>query len=205
MSASAAIRPPGPAPCRRLGLRRRRRPVAVGRARLDLLVRVAVAVGGTTVSSIVGSRSASGSPSTSSKRTTVMLSSPPWRSRPRRGPRPRASGSRSAPRSRRRSRRRRSCPRARPSRSGRGRRARPEREHVDLDRVSVPSARVIAERCGWRSASSGVRTPLWTSSATSEWSVVTCSSAPSAQPVCARVADMPEGRPFPRRRRRARR
>ena len=44
---------------------------------------------------------------------------------------------------------------------------------------SVPTAFVIAERCGCRSASSGVRTPLSTSSATSEWSVVTCSRTPS--------------------------
>ena len=40
---------------------------------------------------------------------------------------------------------------------------------------SVPSARVITERCGWISASSGESLPLRTSSATSEWSSVSCS------------------------------
>ena len=44
---------------------------------------------------------------------------------------------------------------------------------------SVPSARVITDRCGWTSASSGESRPLRTSSATSEWSSVSCSSLPS--------------------------
>ena len=43
---------------------------------------------------------------------------------------------------------------------------------------SVPSARVITERCGWDSASSGESRPLRTSSPTSEWSSVSCSSSP---------------------------
>ena len=44
---------------------------------------------------------------------------------------------------------------------------------------SVPSARVITERCGWISASSGESSPLRRSSPTSEWSSVSCSSSPS--------------------------
>ena len=44
---------------------------------------------------------------------------------------------------------------------------------------SVPTVRVITERCGWTSASSGESLPLRTSSATSEWSSVSCSSSPS--------------------------
>ena len=44
---------------------------------------------------------------------------------------------------------------------------------------SVPSTRVITERCGWTSASSGESRPLRTSSATSEWSSVSCCRAPS--------------------------
>ena len=44
---------------------------------------------------------------------------------------------------------------------------------------SVPSTRVITERCGWTSASSGESLPLRTSSATREWSSVSCSRAPS--------------------------
>ena len=43
---------------------------------------------------------------------------------------------------------------------------------------SVPSARVITERCGCDSASSGESRPLRTSSPTSEWSSVSCSSSP---------------------------
>ncbi len=44
---------------------------------------------------------------------------------------------------------------------------------------SVPRARVITERCGCDSASSGESLPLRISSATSEWSCVSCSSMPS--------------------------
>ena len=44
---------------------------------------------------------------------------------------------------------------------------------------SVPSARVITERCGWDSAASGLSLPLRTSSPTSEWSSVSCISSPS--------------------------
>jgi hypothetical protein len=44
---------------------------------------------------------------------------------------------------------------------------------------SVPSARVITERCGWLSASSADSLPLRTSSATSEWSSVSCSRRPA--------------------------
>ena len=44
---------------------------------------------------------------------------------------------------------------------------------------SVPRARVMTERCGWISASSGESLPLRTSSATKEWSSVSCSSLPS--------------------------
>ena len=40
---------------------------------------------------------------------------------------------------------------------------------------SVPSARVITERCGCDSASSGESLPLRISSPTSEWSSVSCS------------------------------
>ena len=43
---------------------------------------------------------------------------------------------------------------------------------------SVPRARVITDRCGCDSASSGDSFPLRMSSATSEWSCVSCSSAP---------------------------
>jgi hypothetical protein len=43
----------------------------------------------------------------------------------------------------------------------------------------VPSARVITERWGCVPASSGESFPLRTSSATSEWSSVNCSSLPS--------------------------
>ena len=42
---------------------------------------------------------------------------------------------------------------------------------------SVPRTRVITDRCGWASASSGDRRPERTSSPTSEWSSVSCSSA----------------------------
>ena len=68
---------------------------------------------------------------------------------------------------------------------------------------SVPSARVITERCGCTSASPGDSSPRRTSSATSEWSSVSCSSVPSAQEVGARVADVAE-RDACRRARRAR-
>jgi len=44
---------------------------------------------------------------------------------------------------------------------------------------SVPSARVITERCGCVSASSRESLPLFISSLTSEWSSVTCSIRPS--------------------------
>ena len=44
---------------------------------------------------------------------------------------------------------------------------------------SGPSARVMIDRCGWCSAASGVIWPLRSSSATSEWSRVSCSSWPS--------------------------
>src|SRR5918999_706830 len=45
--------------------------------------------------------------------------------------------------------------------------------------ASVPTARVITERCGCDSASSSEILPLRTSSATSEWSSVSCSRRPS--------------------------
>src|SRR5258708_3424904 len=44
---------------------------------------------------------------------------------------------------------------------------------------SVPTARVITERCGCVSASSGESLPLFSSSLTSEWSSVSCSRLPS--------------------------
>ena len=56
--------------------------------------------------------------------------------------------------------------------------------------ASVPSARVITERCGCTAASSGDSSPRRTSSATSEWSSVSCSSVAVAQQVGARVADV---------------
>ena len=49
-----------------------------------------------------------------------------------------------------------------------------ERVHVHV-RLGADSARVITERCGWSAACSGVRRPVRTSSATSEWSAVSCS------------------------------
>ena len=57
--------------------------------------------------------------------------------------------------------------------------ARPDGDRVDLDVRLRAERRVITERCGWVSASSGVSRPERTSSATSEWSSVTCSSVPS--------------------------
>ena len=51
---------------------------------------------------------------------------------------------------------------------------------------------MITERCGCVSASSGVSRPLRTRSATSEWSSVSCSSSPFADPVRPRVADVPD-------------
>ena len=71
--------------------------------------------------------------------------------------------------------------------------ARPRRRTVKTSTstsASVPSARVITERCGCTSASSGESSPRRTSSATSEWSSVSCSSLPVAQAVGARVADV---------------
>ena len=44
---------------------------------------------------------------------------------------------------------------------------------------SVPTARVITERCGCVSASDGDSRPLFKSSLTSEWSSVNCSIEPS--------------------------
>ena len=92
-----------------------------------------------------------------------------------------------------RSSRRRPSRRGRRSRSGRRRPARAATGKLSTSTSgSVPSARVITERCGWVSASSGESSPRRTSSATSEWSSVSCSSAPVAQPVGARVADVAE-------------
>ena len=62
-------------------------------------------------------------------------------------------------------------------------------------RGSVPSARVMTDRCGWASASSGVSRPLRMRSPTSEWSSVSCSSSTAAQPVGARVADVADDDP----------
>ena len=50
----------------------------------------------------------------------------------------------------------------------------------------------MTERCGWISASSGESLPLRTSSATSEWSSVSCSTFVVADQVGARVADVAE-------------
>ena len=119
--------------------------------------------------------------STISKSTAVMLSSPPPRFAARISARGRASRSsrsraRGSPRSRRSStmsespseQRRKTSPgcgrivNASTSTSG-----------------SVPSARVITERCGWTSASAADSSPRRTSSATSEWSSVSCSSRSS--------------------------
>ena len=69
---------------------------------------------------------------------------------------------------------------------------------------SVPSARVITERCGCTSASAGDSSPRRTSSATSEWSSVSCSRRFVAEEVRARVADVTD-RNERRRGRRARR
>ena len=62
---------------------------------------------------------------------------------------------------------------------------------------SVPTARVITERCGWVSASSGESLPLFSNSLTSEWSSVSCSIAPSRSryaresPTCPNVTAPP--------------
>ena len=79
----------------------------------------------------------------------------------------------------------------RPSRAGRRRRRAPATVNASTSTSgSVPSARVITERCGCTSASAGDSSPRRTSSATSEWSSVSCSSSPVAEQVGARVADV---------------
>ena len=154
----------------------------------------ACTVSGSPPSVDAGSGSGSGSPSTSSKRTTVMLSSPPCgvcrgdqglagRYGVALGGEDRGGDSSAPSMSVRPSEQR----RKRSPRLG-GQRRRCRRR----SRSPFPTARVIADRCGWRSASSGSARRLRTSSATSEWSVVTCSSSLSAQPVGAGVADLPE-------------
>ncbi len=88
-----------------------------------------------------------------------------------------------------RCRRRRSCP-VRPSEHSRY--TSPSRAVCVWASTSTsdsgPSARVMIERCGWFSAASAVSCPLRWSSATSEWSWVSCSSVAVAQPVGAAVA-----------------
>ena len=106
----------------------------------------------------------------SSNRTTLMLSSPPaWLAAcdqlARGGVEIVACGRRACARSPRR----RPSRSARRSRAGRGRGPSPRSEKRSTSTSgSVPSARVMTERCGCVSASSGERRPLRTSSATSE-------------------------------------
>ena len=90
-------------------------------------------------------------------------------------------------------RRRRRTTTGRRCRAGRRRRARGSSENVSTSTSgSVPSARVITERCGWTSASAGDSSPRRTSSATSEWSSVELLEPAAAQQVRARVADVAE-------------
>ncbi len=115
-----------------------------------------------------------------SKNTTVMLSSPPPRLA--RTTSSRAALSRSRPCSSIASRMAASPTiEVRPSEQSRN--TSPGRDSIVYVSTStsgsVPSARVITERCGCDSASSGESLPLRISSATSEWSCVSCSSMPS--------------------------